>query len=803
MVEKLIKTVWKRAKMVVLALAVSSLLAACGEDKEDNNISDNQVKQGVFREKEKMEQVLGVIEGDSNVAAIACYDNILYMLVNAYPKGGHTVVLRAWDKAGNKLSEATVYKIAPGEAGPDVGVMPLVADGIDTEVNTSSVTRNAYDFRITPQGNVLYTLNESGTDENGETVDRNYLKGVDKTGMELFSLDIKSLTEGEEAVAVQSVVFSPDNTFYLLTGQKIFEVDTAGNIVNKYDPPEGYKDLYNPAFYYKGEPVFTIWNYEGETSTVKSLIFDFKTGRVKKELDIPQNILNQYSVYPGMESGYDLILSNSTGLYGYNPGAAEPVPIMNYVASNLPISGFENVCFLNGKEFVCNYYDNVENKNRIAWMEHVEPSSIPDRQVMTLAMFGSDTNMLQKVISFNKSSQKYKILVTDYSTYATTEDYNAGITVLNNEIAAGKVPDIIYNTGSFDFRNYAEKGMLADFYELIKADGEVKLEDYCGNVFKAFETNGKLYELAHDFYVETMVGKKSIFGEDTSLTWEKMNQILTRYPDASAFQNTTTRELVLNWALRYCMDEFVDWQKSTCNFDSVGFRSLLAFASKFPDTIDYDKLYENNNAWAMQEQQFISNASLLNPLTISNMNDIKNLTYGSFLEEVTPVGFPNNRGMGSSICAVGTFGISEKSVHKQTVWEFVKQFILPEQQMPKENDRYSRYGLPVYKPALLEMASHMTEKPFYINSESGEKVYYDNTVTINGQEIVVEPATQQEAKKWLDFILSVDKKVNSAAEHLLKIVNEEAASYFNGQKSVEDVTKIIQSRMGIYISENS
>ena len=82
-----------------------------------------------------------------------------------------------------------------------------------------------------------------------------------------------------------------------------------------------------------------------KTSTVKSLIFDFKTGRVKKELDIPQNILNQYSVYPGMESGYDLILSNSTGLYGYNPGAAEPVPIMNYVASNLPISGFENVCF--------------------------------------------------------------------------------------------------------------------------------------------------------------------------------------------------------------------------------------------------------------------------------------------------------------------------------------------------------------------------------------------------------------------------------------------------------------------------
>ena len=798
---KQMKSTWRRAT-AVLALAVSSLLTACGGDKEDNHISDDQAKQGVFREKEKAKQMSGVIEGDSNVAAMAFHDNTLYMLVNAYPEGGNTVTLHTWDKEGNKLSEVTVFEATSGGAGSDEGVMPLAADGDDEEVNTSSITTNAYDFRITPQGNVLFTLNESGTDENGGTMDRNYLKGVDKTGAELFSLDIKSLTEGEEAVAVQSVAFSPDKTFYLLTGQKIFEVDTAGNIVNKYDPPKGYTDLYNPAFYYKGDPVFTIWNYEGETSTVKSLIFDFKTGSIKKELDIPQNILNQYSVYPGMESGYDLILSNSTGLYGYRIGGTEPAPIMNYIASDLPANGFESLCFLSGKEFVGSYYDIAESKSRAAWMQYVEPSSIPDRQVITLAMFGSDTNMLQKVINFNKTSQKYKILVTDYSTYAATEDYNAGITVLNNEIAAGNVPDIIYNTGSFDFRNYAGKGMLADFYELIKTDGKIKLEDYCGNVFKAFETNGKLYELPHDFYVETMVGKKSIFGEDTSLTWEKMNQILAQYPDANAFQNTTTIDLVLNWALRHGMDEFVDWQKSTCNFDSEGFRSLLAFVAKFPESIDYDKLYEDDDAWAMQEQQFISNKALLNPLTISNMSEIKNFTYGSFLEEVTPVGFPNNRGMGSSICAVGAFGISEKSVHKQPAWEFVRQFILPEQQMPKENDRNFRYGLPVYKPALLEMASHMTEKPFYVDSDSGEKVYYDNTVIINGQDIVVEPATQQEMKKWLDFILSVDKRANSEAESLLKIVNEEAAAYFDGQKSVEDVTKIIQSRMSIYISEN-
>ncbi len=79
MAGKLIKTIWKRAEMVilVLALAVSSLLTACGGDKGNNIISDNQVKQGVFREKEKTEQVSGGIAGESNVAAMAFYDNIL------------------------------------------------------------------------------------------------------------------------------------------------------------------------------------------------------------------------------------------------------------------------------------------------------------------------------------------------------------------------------------------------------------------------------------------------------------------------------------------------------------------------------------------------------------------------------------------------------------------------------------------------------------------------------------------------------------------------------------------------------
>ena len=38
---------------------------------------------------------------------------------------------------------------------------------------------------------------------------------------------------------------------------------------------------------------------------------------------------------------------------------------------------------------------------------------------------------------------------------------------------------------------------------------------------------------------------------------------------------------------------------------------------------------------------------------------------------------------------------------------------------------------------------------------------------------------------------------------LVKIINEEADAYFTGQKSAADVAQIIQSRVSIYVSENS
>ena len=53
-------------------------------------------------------------------------------------------------------------------------------------------------------------------------------------------------------------------------------------------------------------------------------------------------------------------------------------------------------------------------------------------------------------------------------------------------------------------------------------------------------------------------------------------------------------------------------------------------------------------------------------------------------------------------------------------------------------------------------------------------------------------------------LMNVAKPVSyNGNSEVLKIINEEAAAYFSGQKSVDEVASIIQSRIKIYVSENS
>jgi hypothetical protein len=72
---------------------------------------------------------------------------------------------------------------------------------------------------------------------------------------------------------------------------------------------------------------------------------------------------------------------------------------------------------------------------------------------------------------------------------------------------------------------------------------------------------------------------------------------------------------------------------------------------------------------------------------------------------------------------------------------------------------------------------------------------------MNGEEIVLDPLTEEQMNKVVAFVESVDTPYYSD-DDVLNIINEELGSFYTGQKSAKDTAAIIQNRVQLYVEEN-
>ena len=92
------------------------------------------------------------------------------------------------------------------------------------------------------------------------------------------------------------------------------------------------------------------------------------------------------------------------------------------------------------------------------------------------------------------------------------------------------------------------------------------------------------------------------------------------------------------------------------------------------------------------------------------------------------------------------------------------------------------------------------KRPFYYD-ENGEKVEYDDVYFVGGTEIKIEPMKKEKAKALVEKMERIENALCYDAE-ISKILEEELAPYFEGQKGAQEVADIIQSRIGVYVKEN-
>lgn len=642
-------------------------------------------------------------------------------------------------------------------------------------------------------GNIFF-IKEVWTDEyingNYNGKDEYSIVKYDKNGEQLDEVPLQSGDEAEY-ISVSGMQIDDAGNLYLIMGEKDIVVYDQEMKEVKRVSCDGFSS-FGTMNMIGSELLISGWdaNYEKQ-QFVKMNMQDYSFSEVIPFQDNSYSY-SFYGCYQTQSGTTDLLLTNSEGVCSWTPGTTEVKKLMNYVDSDVNTSYFNNIVAIDDKTFIASYNDNVTWEQNISFFEKVDPKDVADKEPLTFACYYLDSAIRSEIVAFNKSSDKYRIQVTEYSLYDSEE--SSGVQKMNTEIASGNIPDIFSLDNELPVQSYMEKGLFTDLKPYLEKDSELDASNYYQNVMDAFSNDGKWYVMVPRYTIKTYVTKASFVEGKNQWTIEDVEKLLEQYPDAM-FSEECTKSEILRGAMEYTGTQFIDWEKGTCNFQNEGFIQLLEFANRFPEEINYEDEQYWNEFYENYDYLYRKNQILAQPMYLSTIRDVNYTEKGTFGEKISFVGFPTQEGHGGYIQPSYQFAISSKCNEQDGAWEFLKRFLKEDFQQGEQG-----YGMPLSKTAMKKLCEEAKERPHYTD-DKGEEVYYDETYNIGNAEVVLEQMTDEDIERVLSYIESVTNTYGNQSD-ISDIVMEEAASYFSGQKSAQDVAAVIQSRAQIYVDEN-
>ena len=797
------KSFFRRLVSALVAVFMVLSLCSCGgEDTSANAEANNEAaKQNVYA----YEDIdLGIDLNNVGIYGVDFVNDKLYVVIQDYsgqfaPIGGARLAV-----------DMPTVEVAPEEGivedfvsqPPSYVLISMKPDGSERQEVIldmgEDVSQNAYMNRVIigDDGSLLGTLESYVEDysdpANPVFMNKNYLLRWDAEGNLLWKKDMLEYVGEVEYYYPRDMFFMEDGSVIFFSWEGLgANVDADGNMIAKIEmDPEKASRMGN--IFQKNDGTTYMTTYNDEYTKMYICTFDIRTGQEGEKIELPGNMMN-YTFYSGYDS--DFIVIDNKGIYTYNIGDEAPTLLMDYINSDLPATYLNHVVIVDDKHLIASYNDQIDWKMHIGYFTKVNPEDVPDKKTLVMGCFYLDYNIRSRVISFNKSNPEYRISVKDYSSFATMEDYRAGYTQLNNDIISGQMPDILVVNSEMDINNYINKGVLADINEFIANDEELSQTELLPNVVEAYSVDGKLYTLVPSFSIRSLAGKKSILGDRTQWTMAEFMDFAASLPEGTtAFNPEMLRDSFIYQVMSFLGSDFVDPATGKCSFDSQEFISILEYAKTLPAEFSDD--YWENYDYTLYETMYRDNKAILMEVYMSNIRDLKYQLKGQMGEEVTFIGFPTAEGNGSVIqLSSNAFAISAKTAYKDGAWEFVRYYLTDDYQNSTEF-----YDFPIVKSAFEKKAQEATGKSYWID-ENGNKVEYDDYYYIGGEELILEPFTQEEVDAICEFIYSV-KKTNKFDDNIRNIIVEEAQSFFEGQKTAQEVAQIIQSRAQIFVDEN-
>ena len=593
----------------------------------------------------------------------------------------------------------------------------------------------------------------------------------------LLFRDVFRDIQWEKQVAAGGYLFFKEDGFIVLArkseGRKISFYNAQGELTESVEAKEEIFGNFQDC-YFTSDNRFLVIATDNEGLAYTEW-YDPKTGQLKKGA-LPDNF-SQYKILQA--TGTDLLLCDSVGVYQLDLDQSVPTQVLSYVDAYLDITGFQMA-----RQIDMTCFAGIFNDTGVPKLGIFSRTEVPEgqqKQIVVLGTIGEpDEGLRRQIMAFNQENSRYRITIKQYITY---DEELSAVAQLNTDILSGNMPDILLLDSEMPLQNYISKGLLADIGKLIEEDGELDSGQFLENVLDAFRVNGTLYYVVPAFCVDTLVAKQSKVGNRAGWNQEEFFTVMAGLPEDTVMVSESSRYSFLQEYMRVCGREYVDTDRGTCDFQSEAFVEVLKFAQALPEHAERFELEENS-----YDSRYIEDKALLQPVTIRYIPDLAQQIYGCIGEDVAYVGYPTESGEGSCIRICGmSFALFAGSHKLEGAWEFVRTFLTEDFQ------RDGLYGvngssLPIRRDIFAERAQIAATQEGYC--------------FINGEFFPVPPMTQAQIDMAVDFIKGLH---NMAFEDevIMNIIYEEAESFFQGQKTAEDVAGLIQNRAQLYLDEGT
>ena len=623
--------------------------------------------------------------------------------------------------------------------------------------------------------------------ETSQTSQKTYARFLNADGEESASF-LFNISEQE---SVMHAAAAADDTILIVTTSGLYAYSPDGRQLWKAKTEEApQRVLFMP----DGRVCFTAYTADG----LALFPLDGETHEPSEAISLPAG---SDSLFTG-DGKHDFYYSSGSNFFSFDLAADEPAKEFSWIDLNVTDSMYFPVYVakdgsVHGYINESTYGDGAVKDYQVFRIDEVPVSSVGEKKAIVLATLGLSYDSQKQVIKFNRSSEDYQITVADYSQYAVENDFSAAVMKLQTDILTGSCPDII-DLSNMAVDRLAARGLLEDLYPYIDADAELKREDYLPNILAAAENDGKLVSTVSGFGITSLAGASDVVGSQPGWTYDEFNAALTAMPEGCiAVDPSSSRKDILDNCLTLDLNHYVDWAAGTCDFECEEFTDLLEFAKTFPAVPDMTIADEMST-----RERIAGGMQMLLPCNLTTVTSVfaEKPVFGE--RPYTYIGYPTYTGeSGNFIVMSAGFGMSAGCREKQGAWEFLRTFFT-------ESYQRSSYNIPSNKAAFnAKLKNAMTvqyekdENGSWLLDENGEKIPQMVFQYVDGENIVKYYALSQEDA---DMFVSLVENTARCLEYdvsILNIVEQQAEAFFEGQKSAEEVARLIQSKAAIYISE--